>query len=57
MGYNEQGQRNSPLNMHQGRNYHGHAHYQKVMDEYSNMMGPEKKELYAGPGNINIGER
>ena len=57
MGYNEQGLKGSPLNQYQGRNYQGNAHYQKVMDEYSTMMGPEKNELYAGPGNIHIGER
>ena len=57
MGYNENGQRSSPLNQHDGRNYHGHAQYQNVMDEYSKQMGPEKRDLYAGPANINFGER
>jgi len=57
MGYNEQGAKGGHLNQYMGRNYQGHGAYQDVMNEYSNMMGPEKKDLFAGPGNINMGER
>lgn len=57
LGYNELGARRVNLNEYAGRNYQGHQQYQQILGEYSKVQGEPINNMYAGPGNINIGER